>query len=201
MELFPILRQNPGFTLGNKLSKQHPQFQKHKMNAKFLCCSSCNRLPKCVNETKLITKFKSLSKRLTCWTHEIPWGKDINKPFVQHPKMSERNPDVNSNILAQSEDQYWCQATSFDTPTQTFVIGFLASIKSTIEMANEMFSTTNPFKYLLTYKYSQDHIELLFSCIRARWGWNHFELSKFPRCHISQYHTIFPHKEAQSTFK
>jgi hypothetical protein len=42
-------------------------------------------------------------------------------------------------------------------------------------MANEMFSTTNPFKYLLTYKYSHDHIELLFSCIRARWGWNRFE--------------------------
>ena len=29
-----------------------------------------------------------------------------------------------------------------------------------------------PFKYLLTYKFSQDHIELLFSCIRAKGGWN-----------------------------
>ena len=58
-------------------------------------------------------------------------------------------------------------------PRKTFVIGFVAAIKSTIEMANEMFmSTINPFKYLLTYKYSQDHIELLFSCIRARGGWN-----------------------------
>ena len=36
-----------------------------------------------------------------------------------------------------------------------------------------MFSLpTNPFKYLLTYKFSQDHIELLFSCIRSRGGWN-----------------------------
>ena len=30
----------------------------------------------------------------------------------------------------------------------------------------------NPFKYVLTYKYSQDHIEILFSCIRAKGGWN-----------------------------
>jgi hypothetical protein len=52
-------------------------------------------------------------------------------------------------------------------PRKTFVIGFVASIKSTIEIASEMFSTTNPFKYLLTYYFSQDHIELLFSCIRA----------------------------------
>ena len=29
-----------------------------------------------------------------------------------------------------------------------------------------------PFKYVLTYKYSQDHIGLLFSCIRAKGGWN-----------------------------
>ena len=58
-------------------------------------------------------------------------------------------------------------------PRKTFVIGFVISIKSTIEMANEMFSAINqPFKYLLTYKFSQDHIELLFSCIRAKGGWN-----------------------------
>ena len=57
-------------------------------------------------------------------------------------------------------------------PRKTFVIAFVAAIKSTIdEMANEVFmSTINPFKYLLTYKYSQDHIELLFSCIQARGG-------------------------------
>ena len=54
-------------------------------------------------------------------------------------------------------------------PRKTFVIGFVISIKSTIEMANEMISAINqPFKYLLTYKFSQDHIELLFSCIRAK---------------------------------
>ena len=56
---------------------------------------------------------------------------------------------------------------------KTFVIGFVACIKSTISMATQMFSLPdNPFKYLLTYKFSQDHIELLFSCIRSRGGWN-----------------------------
>jgi hypothetical protein len=56
---------------------------------------------------------------------------------------------------------------------KTFIIGFAATIKSTISMANEMFLLEeNPFEYLLTYKLSQDHIELLFSCIRAKGGWN-----------------------------
>ena len=56
---------------------------------------------------------------------------------------------------------------------KTFIIGFVTTIKSTIEMANQMFLIPNdPFKYLLTYKYSQDHLELLFSCIRSCGGWN-----------------------------
>ena len=40
-------------------------------------------------------------------------------------------------------------------------------------MATQMFSAqSNHFKYIITYKFSQDHIELLFSCIRSRGGWN-----------------------------
>ena len=58
-------------------------------------------------------------------------------------------------------------------PRRTFVIGFVKSIKSTLEMVKQMLTLPeNPFKYVLMYKYSQDHIELLFSCIRARGGWN-----------------------------
>ena len=53
----------------------------------------------------------------------------------------------------------------------TFIIGFVITIKSTIEMANEMLSSpVNPFKYFLTFKFSQDRIELLFSGIRSRGG-------------------------------
>ena len=55
---------------------------------------------------------------------------------------------------------------------KTFITGFVTTIKSTIDMATEMFNGENPFKYVLTYKFSQDHIELLFSCIRAQGGWN-----------------------------
>ena len=56
---------------------------------------------------------------------------------------------------------------------KTFVLGFVMTIKSTIVLANSLLQCpSNPFKFLLTYKYSQDHIELLFSCIRSKGGWN-----------------------------
>ncbi len=56
---------------------------------------------------------------------------------------------------------------------KTFVIGFVTTIKSTIDLAMTLMNADDdPFKYFLTYKFSQDHVKLLFSCIRGRGGWN-----------------------------
>ena len=52
---------------------------------------------------------------------------------------------------------------------KTFVKGFILSSQSTKYLATWLLSREiDPFKYILTYKLSQDHIELLFRCIR---GW------------------------------
>jgi len=43
----------------------------------------------------------------------------------------------------------------------------------TIEIAYKLlYGSQNPLKYVLTYKTSQDHIEIFFWCIRARGGNN-----------------------------
>ena len=56
---------------------------------------------------------------------------------------------------------------------KTFILGFIVTIKSTVQIAKKMLTLPHaPFKYVPTYKYSQDHIALLFSCIRAKGGWN-----------------------------
>jgi hypothetical protein len=56
---------------------------------------------------------------------------------------------------------------------RTFVLGFLTCMKSINLLVSEMlFRNASPIKYFLTYKLSQDHNELFFSCIRARGGWN-----------------------------
>ena len=99
------------------------------------------------------------------------------------------------------------------------IIGFVASIKSTIEMANEMFTSIDqPIKYLLAYKFSQDHIELLFSCIQAEGGWNNnpnclqlkYAIRKMMLRNAvtasknANFQTIIPfisHKETQSPFE
>lgn len=54
-----------------------------------------------------------------------------------------------------------------------FILGFIVTMSSIIEIAYKLlYRSENPLKYVLTFKISQDHLELFFGCIRARGGNN-----------------------------
>lgn len=54
---------------------------------------------------------------------------------------------------------------------KTFALGFMSDINSIKILAERLLQQLD-FKYILTYKFSQDHLELLFACIRSRGGYN-----------------------------
>lgn len=56
-------------------------------------------------------------------------------------------------------------------PRRTFALGFITDIYS-IQILTKRLLEELRYKYILTYKFSQDHLELLFSCIRSRGGNN-----------------------------
>lgn len=45
---------------------------------------------------------------------------------------------------------------------KTFIIGFALAAKSVLEISPEILKSNLTFKYILTYKFSQDHLELFF---------------------------------------
>ncbi|KAB0803775.1 hypothetical protein PPYR_00745, partial [Photinus pyralis] len=56
---------------------------------------------------------------------------------------------------------------------KTFAVGFILTMEGIVGLAKDLFNLNKePFSYFLTYKCSQDHLELFFSCIRSRGGWN-----------------------------
>ena len=181
------LQELEGLNLGNKLSSNHLKFQKHKMNvrlaAQTLSSSVANaiefldkstKLPSFCNSHGTVKFIHTIDRLFDILNSRNPIAKGFKTPL--RPK----NKDTWEEILMSTASYLLSLKTN--TPEgqlistsqrKTFVIGFVACIKSTISMATQMFSSpTNPFKYLLTYKFSQDHIELLFSCIRSRGGWN-----------------------------
>jgi len=58
------------------------------------------------------------------------------------------------------------QLQDVDTPKKTFIIGLTIAILSVFSVAKELLPNNTFLKYILTYRFLQDHIELLFSRIR-----------------------------------
>ena len=58
-------------------------------------------------------------------------------------------------------------------PQKTFLIGFCVSSHSILTISKNLLEREeSPFEYILTYRFSQDAIEMFFSKIRSRFGWN-----------------------------
>jgi len=54
-----------------------------------------------------------------------------------------------------------------------FIVGFIVTMSSTLQVAYKLlYRSQSPFKFVLTYKMSQDHLELFFGYIRVRGGSN-----------------------------
>jgi len=55
---------------------------------------------------------------------------------------------------------------------KTFILGFATAIKSILEIFKKLLANQSFLYIILTYKFSQDYIELFFSNIRGRFGHN-----------------------------
>ena len=56
---------------------------------------------------------------------------------------------------------------------KTFLIGLTVCARSIEKIADRLLTrAVNPFRFIWTYKMSQDHLELLFGCIRGKNGFN-----------------------------
>ncbi len=179
------VQENHGMKLANKLTANHIMYEKHKMKvdlaAQTLSTSVADAIdflniaekdPRFHNSEATVTFIRNVDKLFDILNSRNPLGKRSKQPL----KLINKNTwEAELLVIA----NYLLSLKSGDGQLlikhkrKTFILGFVITIKSTIEMATTMFTQeVNPFKYLLTYKYSQDHIELLFSCIRARGGWN-----------------------------
>ena len=59
-----------------------------------------------------------------------------------------------------------------DSKIKTVFVGFLACLESVSNIFHQYVEQDLSLEYLLTYKLSQDHLELFFSTIRAKGGFN-----------------------------
>ena len=180
-----LVQEQEGFKLGNKLSNNHLQLEKHKMNVSLAAQTLSGSVADAIDFMNIVLKqpefegseptvmfIRTIDRLFDLLNSRNPHGKGFKKPL----KLADART---WEATLQSTAKYLLSLKSSEGipiikhPRRTFVLGFVISIKSTLEMVKQMLTLPeDPFKYVLTYKYSQDHIEILFSCIRAKGGWN-----------------------------
>lgn len=179
------LQESEGLRLGNKLRNAHLQWRRQKMKvnlaAQVFSASVADALEYCNKNLKL-PQFKGCEATVQFLRHvdaafdvlnsRNPLGKGTKAP------LNKKNKDRMLKVLKDAE-AFILGITDvggkpiYLTPRRTGFIGFVASIKSIIKLFEDLVLSPNaPMSYLLTYKFSQDHLELFFSAVRGKGGFN-----------------------------
>jgi len=180
------LQHVEGLRAANKLSTAHIQFQQQKMKVRLAAQTLSASVGKALQflEANKITGFTD-----TCGTQYFIFH--IDRLFDIFNSRSPRctgykqalTPSVFKSVLPFLNECRTLLLTMTDTTGKKVcegrrhmaALGFVVGIDSLMAIGQEvLLSADSPYcqRYLLTYKFSQDHLELFFSSVRRRGGWN-----------------------------
>ena len=179
------LQQTEGLHLGNKLTKAHMQWESRKMKVNLasqtLSASVAAAMRLCKEELKLpqfadcdatCTFIELFDQLFDVLNSRNPLGKGFKAPM----KVSNESNvipflDRASDYIRGLKEPTGKQMTS--SKRKTAFVGFLASVQSIKQIyLKYVKSEESPLSYLLTYKFSQDHLELFFAAVRSSGGCN-----------------------------
>ena len=179
------VQEREGLTLANTLNSNHIQWHMHKMNVKL----AAQTLSSSVADALDFLRDDLRNPDIACCEGTVFFIRAVDMAFdilqSRSPRVSGCKAPLRKSSMNMSETALVRTANMLlgakslkgqkmiYSRRKTVFIGMVVSIKSVISIAKGMFSRPiNPPSYILTYRFSQDHIEVLFSCIRAKHGWN-----------------------------
>ena len=179
------LQEDEGLRLGNKLKSAHikwkRQIMKVSLAAQVFSTSVADAIQYC-NEGLKLPQFRGCEATVQFIRHvdstfdvlnsRNPLGKGFKAP------MRKTNNERTQKILAESRE-FLLGLKSNDGnfmhlgSRRVGFVGFVVSIDSIVKVFEELVDAPNaPLSYVLTYKFSQDHLELFFAAVRSHGGFN-----------------------------
>ena len=180
------LQESEGLRLANKLRAAHIDWKQQKMKvnlaAQSLSSSVADALEYCEGKLHEMPQFKGCG----------PTVKFIRTFDRLFDVLNSRNPKPNNFKAPIRKTNYQYVKRFLDdacdyikglkgpggqsiltSKRKTGFLGFFMCAKAVNGLAKDLVCGENPvLKYLLTYKTSQDHLELFFGAVRASGGWN-----------------------------
>ena len=170
--------------LGNKLKSKHIHWHNIKMKVAVAAQTLSNSVASGIRYLKAIgiPKFQdsdetsqfveNINNIFDILNSRSKFGRHYKSPITLEniDDFEEYLNEINS-YLQQLEDPEGKKLVN--GPRKTFILGFAVSSRSIIALARRLLERNyNKFDYVLTYRFSQDQIEMYFSKIRSRLGWN-----------------------------
>ena len=189
IELLHELQVEEGVHAANKLRKAHIEFHRQKMKvslaAQVLSNSVADALKFCREELNL-PKFagseateefiRIFNDAFDIMNSRNTFGKNLKAP------MSISNEPQWMAVLQCTRDYILGLTLSdgvklVESRRKAGFVGLIMNIKS-LQNIFDVYVRTGPLKFLITYKLSQDHLELFFGSIRSRLGCNNNPTAK-----------------------
>ena len=178
------IQQQDILHIGNKLKTKHIQWQKHKMKVSIAAQTLSESVAAAITflrengnpnfkDSKATSDFILLMNNLfDILNSKSKFGMQFKAPVTT------KNYEKISSYLTNGV-QLLTSLTDLNGlkivigPRKTFIQGFAISIKSILAITKDLLQRSNsPYEFVLTYKFSQDPLEMFFSKIRGRLGWN-----------------------------
>ena len=185
LEKLNEIQEREGSYLANKLTSDHIQWHMHKMNVKLAAQTFSSSVADaieflfydlkqpgfkgCEGTVKFI---RAIDMAFDILNSRTPKASGFKRPLQRmNFSMNEKSLVSTTNMLLGATSSKGMKIIL--TKRKTGFICFATSIKSILSVAKGLlFRPVHPLAYVLTYRFSQDHLEVFFSCIRARNGWN-----------------------------
>ncbi|KAG8307101.1 THAP domain containing 9 [Homalodisca vitripennis] len=177
------LQNKLGLKMCNKLSDKHVLYKNRKMNVKVAAQTISSSVADALQYLNIkehpqfsdsdclatVEFLRIVDNLFDFMNSRDPFGRGYKGPMKLENK-------ANDDLMLKKADNYLSKLkiggqSILNHARKTFALGFLSNIKSFCILRDRLL-VLEDFKYLLSYKFSQDHLELFFSCIRSRGGNN-----------------------------
>jgi hypothetical protein len=173
-----------GLKFGNKLSRRHVFFQRHKMNVKLaaqtLSSSVADAIefledakdPNFQGASATVKFIRVVDRLFDLLNSRSPNGKGFKAPMRANTRSYWSSViDHSISYLVNLKDVNGLSLLKHRR--STFVKGMVIAARSARKLADDLlYRKEDPYSYVMNYKWSQDHVELLNASIRGRTGDN-----------------------------
>lgn len=202
------LQSKEGLHAANKLKKQHMEWRRQKMKVKLAAqmlsesvaegiefCAKKLNLDEFQGSDATVTFIKIIDKCFDILNSRNFLGKKSKSPIsAKSFDTTEQFVNLACLYIANLKDKDG--KPLHQTNRRTGFIGFLFNLRSIVELSRQLVLGPQPkLKFLLTYKLSQDHLEMFFSAVRSQGGHNN---NPSARQFISTYRRLLVHHSLQN---